>query len=171
MCIFHGIYCTGFSNGCHCTDHSFKCNSRNENFLNILYSLIDKMATLVQIMTWHQTGDKDITWTNVGMFYWHIYASLSLNKYGSSFPYWSYDMLSQNADQYRFVTSLSPSHSIYIAQCCQACIQQSWNRFDHKCPLKCSKGQSQWLCHCWSAGFFPVLNLLAPGRCGSNLEV
>ena len=40
---------------------------------------IDNNTALVQIMAWHRSGDKPYSWTNGGLVYWGIYASLGLN--------------------------------------------------------------------------------------------
>ena len=42
---------------------------------------IDNIPSLVQIMAWHlATRRQASSWTNVGMFYWRIYASLGLDE-------------------------------------------------------------------------------------------
>ena len=45
----------------------------------------DKKATLVQIITWRQTGDETLSGQNDDLFYWRIYAPLSLGELTGSF--------------------------------------------------------------------------------------
>ena len=40
---------------------------------------IDNIPALVRIMAWRRKRRQAIIWTNGGLVYWHIYASLSLN--------------------------------------------------------------------------------------------
>ena len=58
-------------NGCHFAGNIFKWISWHENLWIFQIKFHWNMAPLVQIMAWHWTG---------GIFYWCIYASLSLNK-------------------------------------------------------------------------------------------
>ena len=44
---------------------------------------INNIPALVQMMAWQQA----IIWTNDGIVYWHLYASLGLNEYMFS-PKW-----------------------------------------------------------------------------------
>ena len=81
----------GRDNGRHFADDILKCIPLNENFLifnkislkYVPYGLIDNMATLVKIMACHLSPNRrqSIIWTNVGMFYWGIYAPLGLNEF------------------------------------------------------------------------------------------
>ena len=73
-------------NGRHFEDNIFECIYFNENIcISIKISLkfvprglIDNKVTLVQIMVWHRW--RAIIWTNDGLVYWCIYASLGLNE-------------------------------------------------------------------------------------------
>ena len=76
-------------NGSHFTDAIFKCILLNEIMWILLkISLkfvpkvqIDNIPTLVQIMAWHQSGDKPSSGPMIMMLvYWRIYASIGLNE-------------------------------------------------------------------------------------------
>ena len=52
---------------------------------------INNKLALVHIMAWHQIGRQATIWTNDGLIYWHIYASLSLNDLNiqiTNYPEW-----------------------------------------------------------------------------------
>ena len=74
-------------NGRHFTDDIFKCIFLNENiWISINISLnsvpngqISNVPALVQIMAWHQPGDKPLT-EPVMVILWCICASLGLNE-------------------------------------------------------------------------------------------
>ena len=71
----------------HFADNIFKCVSMNENLWvldkfslkYIPWGLVDNMAALVQIIAWHQSGDRQLSAVMMVMFCWHIYASLGLS--------------------------------------------------------------------------------------------
>ena len=75
-------------NGRHFPDNIFKCIFLNEDeWILIKISLkfvpkgqINNKRALIQIMAWCQTGDKPLSEPHVGLVYWHIYASLSLER-------------------------------------------------------------------------------------------
>ena len=77
-------------NSCHFADNSFKCILLNKNNCRINQislkfvpcGLTDNKPVLVLIMTWCWMGDMllSVIWTNDAFDYWHIYASLDLNK-------------------------------------------------------------------------------------------
>ena len=69
---------------CHFADDIFKCIFLIENLAILIKTSlefvpkgpIDNKPALVQIMAWRQA----IIWTNDGLVYWCIYASLGLNE-------------------------------------------------------------------------------------------
>ena len=77
-------------NSCHFADNSFKCillnkNNSRINQISLKFvpcGLTDNKPVLVLIMTWCWMGDMllSVIWTNDAFDYWHIYASLDLNK-------------------------------------------------------------------------------------------
>ena len=76
-------------NGRHFVGDISKCIFLNENiwiWINISLKFVPKghihnIPSLVQILTWCQTGKKQtIIWTNDGLGYWRIYASLRLRE-------------------------------------------------------------------------------------------
>ena len=67
------------SSNAFCWTKMFKNVSIKISLKFVPKSPINNIPALVQIMAWCRQGDKAIIWTNDGLHYWRIYASLGPN--------------------------------------------------------------------------------------------